>query len=338
MAGDLEEALERMLTDHAAVSSPELASAAGVSRQTAHAHLTRLVNEGVLLRQGQARATRYRRAEHALQDLRESRTRYALEGLEEDAVWDELSKQSRFAGISPDASEALRYAFTELLNNAIDHSDSTEAEVTLLTDGNRVGFEIRDFGVGAFARIQGETGLDSPAEALEELSKGKLTTQPERHTGEGIFFSSKIADRFFLEANGLTWVVDNVRKDYAILKRATLKGTNVRFDISRDSTRSLQTLFDEYTDDFQFLKTRAHVRLFEFGHRFVSRSEAKRLLRRLETFSDVILDFAGVEGIGQGFADEVFRVWARAHPQVKLQVANANEVILRMIRRAQPEL
>ena len=39
----------------------------------------------------------------------------------------------------------------------------------------------------------------------------------------------------------------------------------------------------------------------------------------LERFREVVLDFAGVDAIGQGFADEVFRVWARAHAGTRLQ-------------------
>jgi anti-sigma regulatory factor (Ser/Thr protein kinase) len=352
---DVEGTLVELLARQPKVSSSQLADAAGVSRQAAHALLARLVGSGTLVREGHARATRYRRCHQGGAQSagasgqggrregrgeRDSGTsrRYALAGLEEDAVWDELDDDPALKATNSNAKEALRYAFTELLNNAIDHSDSANAEVTLFSEAECVGFEIRDFGVGAFNRIQTGVGLDSPAEALEELSKGKLTTQPERHTGEGIFFSSKIADRFALEANGLTWTVDNDLDDYAIAQAPPLEGTRVRFEIRRDSARSLQALFDEYTEDFQFSKTRAHVRLFEYGVRFVSRSEAKRLLRRLETFSSVVLDFAGVDGIGQGFADEVFRVWARAHPDVTLEMVNANEVIARMVRRAAPEM
>ncbi len=35
---------------------------------------------------------------------------------------------------------------------------------------------------------------------------------------------------------------------------------------------------------------------------------------RFERFQTVVLDFTGVEEIGQDFADEVFRVFQRAHP------------------------
>jgi hypothetical protein len=76
------------------------------------------------------------------------------------------------------------------------------------------------------------------------------------------------------------------------------------------------------------------VKLFSYGVRFVSRSEAKRLLDGLERFAHVILDFAGVELVGQGFADEVFRVWAAAHPAVALAAENMSPPVAFMVARA----
>jgi hypothetical protein len=64
---------------------------------------------------------------------------------------------------------------------------------------------------------------------------------------------------------------------------------------------------------------------------------AKRLLANLERFREVILDFRGVEGVGQGFVDEVFRVWARDHPEVKLIPVEMNEAVEFMVRRGLPE-
>lgn len=44
-----------------------------------------------------------------------------------------------------------------------------------------------------------------------------------------------------------------------------------------------------------------------------SRSQAKRLLARVDKFKKVIFDFDDVEPIGQAFADEVFCVFAKQH-------------------------
>lgn len=65
-----------------------------------------------------------------------------------------------------------------------------------------------------------------------------------------------------------------------------------------------------------------------------SRSQAKRLLQRVDRFRRVGLDFAGVELIGQGFADKVFRVFANSHPEAALSAVNAVPAVHAMILRA----
>ena len=66
----------------------------------------------------------------------------------------------------------------------------------------------------------------------------------------------------------------------------------------------------------------------------VARSEAKRLLHGLEKLEEVMLDFQGVRSVGQGFADEVFRVWAQAHPGTRLVAEHMNDVVRFMVERA----
>ena len=56
------------------------------------------------------------------------------------------------------------------------------------------------------------------------------------------------------------------------------------------------------------------------------------LLRRLEEFREIIFDFRGIGFMGQGFADEVFRVFQNMHPDIKLTVVNANAAVEGMIR------
>jgi hypothetical protein len=177
--------------------------------------------------------------------------------------------------------------------------------------------------------------LPSELAALQELSKGKTTTAPERHTGEGLFFTSKAVEFFRLVSGAQAWIVDNRREDMAVAEvEPPLQGTLASVEIDLADIRSLATLFDEYTQDYEFAKTRTVVRLFAIGVRFVSRSEAKRLLHGLDRFREVVLDFRGVEGVGQGFTDEIFRVWTTAHPSVSLEPVNMNETIEFMVERA----
>jgi uncharacterized protein (DUF1330 family) len=109
--------------------------------------------------------------------------------------------------------------------------------------------------------------------------------------------------------------------------------------LTNDSTRTTTSIFDAFAspqDEYAFRNTIVPVRLAQIGgESLVSRSQAKRLVARFEQFRKVVLDFSGVEAIGQAFADEVFRVFAATHPGVELIPSNANATVMRMIRRAQ---
>lgn len=80
---------------------------------------------------------------------------------------------------------------------------------------------------------------------------------------------------------------------------------------------------------------RQAVKLAQYGNdQLISRSQAKRLLARVELFKIVIFDFSGVDFIGQAFADEIFRVFAIQHPEVELTAVHANNKVKQMIERA----
>lgn len=307
----------------------------GLSRQAAHARLRRLVESGRAVREGAARATRYRLPDGrgALPESWE--WRFALAGLAEHEVFEQMAAEVEAIGrLEGEAAGLLAYVVTELVNNAIDHSSGREIRIATELRGSWLVIEIEDDGVGAFAHVRQALDLPSDLAAIQELSKGKTTTAPERHTGEGLFFTSKAVELFRLESGGLAWIVDNARDDMAVERvDPPRRGTLVRIDLDLANLRSLRAIFDEYTEDYVFSKTRTVIRLFGIGVRFVSRSEAKRLLHGLERFREVVLDFRGVEGVGQGFVDEVFRVWAEAHPEVKLRPIHMNEAVEFMLER-----
>jgi hypothetical protein len=297
----------------------------------AHRLLSRLVADGVLVRSGAGRAVSYRDA-GGLPFVR----RYPRAVIAEDRVWAEVSSACHAVGtLAKSARSILQYAFTEMLNNAIEHSGAREIEVRLDNAPDGLAFAIADDGVGVLANLRKMLRLESDLVALQELSKGKLTTLPAGHTGEGIFFTSKAARVFELSSGGLRWTVDNVVGDTAVGSSPIRRGTLVRVEVAHKPRRTLARLFAEYTQDFAFTKTRVVVKLFTLGTHFISRSEARRVLGNLEKFRSVVLDFTGVEEIGQGFADEVFRVWQASHPDIKLQAVSMSAPVAFLVRRAQ---
>ncbi len=117
---------------------------------------------------------------------------------------------------------------------------------------------------------------------------------------------------------------------------ADTPGTRVRMRLANDSTRTLRAVFDAFTDPEEqtFDRTVVPLRLAQYeGEKLVSRSQAKRVAHRFERFKRVELDFAGITDIGQAFADELFRVFAAAHPQVRIVPINTAPAVDQMIRR-----
>lgn len=223
------------------------------------------------------------------------------------------------------------YGFTEILNNVIDHSGGQNVTLNCEQEGNVVRFEIEDDGVGIFSKLRSFFDLDSDLHALIELVKGKLTVAPEAHSGEGLFFSSKMFDRFIIESGELSVVFEG---DQCLVKSIPHRfGTAVRMEIASDSPRTSNQVFSRFCDseELMFYRTRFLVSLAALEGNLVSRSQAKRVATRFENFSEVELDFSGVNSVGQGFADELFRVWPMKHQHTRLVPTHANEAVRSML-------
>jgi biotin operon repressor/anti-sigma regulatory factor (Ser/Thr protein kinase) len=320
------------------LSGARIAAVLGMSRQAAHRHLLRLLEEGAIRRSGRTRGLLY--ALPRGQDLAATgkeklyRRTFPLDGLREDVVFTDVELRLDLKrALSVLAYRIFAYAFTEMLNNAVEHSGSPTCRVDVTLAEREVRAVVRDQGVGVFASIARYHRLDDEDRAIGELLKGKATSLPERHAGEGIFFTSKACDTFALRSHGLELVVDNRRKDVFVNVRAPLRGTEVTLSISRAARRKLEEVFNAFAPaDFDFKFERSQILVRFYAGQYVARSEARRLLARLDGFREVVLDFSGVKSLGQGFADEVFRVFAAAHPEITLKTVNVAPGIDAVIR------
>ncbi len=311
----------------------ELRAHLGLSRQALSVHLRSLIGAGQVVRSGTTRGARYWLASRAPAATIVARS-LRIQGLDEDRVWEDLARYLNLHRVlRPNVEAIIRYAFTEMLNNAIEHSEADRCTVRFSLEAGAVSFEVRDPGIGVFHSIASKLRLPDEETALIELVKGRTTTMREAHTGEGIFFTSRVADRFVLRSHRIEVEWDSAREDFFVSKRRLLAGTDVRFEVQRTTRRRLEDIFREFAPeeyDFQFQKTKVLVKLFRQD--YVSRSEARRLLANLEKFSEIVLDFRDVRSVGQGFADEVFRVFARRYPTIAIRTENTTPVIDAMIR------
>jgi len=303
----------------------------GMSRQAAHRHLKALVDEGALISSGANRGRSY-----GLAELDSKLVSLPLKGdLEENAVW-----RTHVAGlmeaVPASVVDLAHFCFTEMVNNAIDHSNGNILTIKVVRTPLYVRMTVGDDGIGIFKKIREALNLDDERHAMLELTKGKFTTAPKAHSGLGIFFSCRSCDKFSIISGLLYFGHSRIGPDWLMddLDDRDFRGTHVVMTIDLDSNKRLNAVFNEYAtpDNPGFSRTIIPVKVAQYGdENLISRSQAKRVLARVEKFREVLFDFEGVEIVGQGFADEIFRVFAQEHPEVRLLSTRASPQIQGMI-------
>jgi STAS-like domain of unknown function (DUF4325) len=296
-----------------------------VSGQTIRNHIKKLIDDEIIIARGEKRGTSYALKNHEKQIVCQVNGE-----LDESEIW-----QNAIVPFIPKIKENVHficnYGFTEMLNNIKDHSQSEIAYIQVTYDALRITFVLIDEGIGIFKKIQQDFNLATKNDAILELAKGKLTSDPEHHTGEGIFFTSRLFDQFSIMSENL-YFYGHDNDDWLLEVEGHGKGTGVFMVMRRNSNLDPTEVFDRFAspelDDFGFSKTHLPVRLLQHeGEALVSRSQAKRLILRFGQFKEIILDFAGITRIGQGFADEIFRVFRIRHPHVNIIPINLSESV-----------
>lgn len=307
----------------------------GISRQVVNYHLKRLEKEGRISSTGTTRNKRF-----FVKPIHEIGFELdIISGLEEHKVWKERI-EPLLKGYKSNVVSISNYGFTEMFNNVIDHSEGSNVLISIKVFPNKIEMMVHDNGVGIFNKIAREFHLDDQRHAILELSKGKLTTDPKRHSGEGIFFSSRMFDEFailsgkfyFSSSAGIDWLHDREKET---------AGTAVFMTLNTNTSRTMKEVFDRFAtgEDYGFTKTHIPVSLLKYGEEnLISRSQAKRLLAGLQKFKEVILDFERINSIGQAFADEIFRVFRNEHPNIRLIPINTMDEVKKMITRAESHI
>lgn len=336
-ANEVKEFIIYSLNDHPIDIGRTTAEKFGLSRVAVANHLKSLIMSGLVEATGQTKARHYK-----LKILADEKKNLIIDkSLKEDEVWRDSVKPC-LEGVKENIIHICAHGFTEMLNNVIDHSESTTASLIVYRDAARIVMHVRDYGVGIFNKIQKALKLKEPQHAILELSKGKITTDKERHSGEGIFFTSRMFDYFAIESGTLIfsrsrssktpgddWLWDS--------EKAPLNGTGVIMAISTNAEFTTKEIFDNYRaefDEFGFSKTIIPLVLMKYeGEQLISRSQAKRLMSHVDRFREVILDFRGITEIGQAFADEVFRVYRKENPSIHVYPVNMTNEVKKMIKR-----
>lgn len=304
-----------------------------VTRTTVHRHLNALINDHKVEKTGKTNTSQY-----FLKSSFNKTLNYKITtNLSESEIWaDEFNLQAR--RFKKNVQEICYYGFTEMVNNAKDHSEGMAVRISSQLEGKFLIFTIADNGIGIFKKIKNAFHFNDERESVLHLSKGKLTTATENHSGEGIFFTSRAFDSFSILANGLFYLRDNKEEDWFLEERKNVDKTStiVTLKINVESDRTLRSVFEKFQnpETFAFDRTHIFVQLsLSKEDYFVSRSQAKRILAGLEKFNHVTLDFKDIRSVGQAFVDEVFRVYKNRYPHIQIDTVNTNDDIDFMIKR-----
>lgn len=325
---------------HGADLPAHLMQRLGISRRRAGHVLRKLAALQWLACSGSTRKPTY-----APGALRQVVRRYAIDGLQEDLPW-RLDFAPCF-DLPPEVRRMTQHAFTELLNNAADHSGGSSVTVSMRQTPLQVQLLVSDDGCGLFERIERSFDIADPQLAMLELAKGKLTSAPDLHSGHGLFFTSRLADVFDIHANAAAFQCRAwERRAWRSGRAATRSGTSVYFALALDTTRTLAGVLRAHSatlGGFDFERTHVPLHLIggtspgSDGGVLASRAEARRVAQRLMQFQCAELDFDGIADVGHGFADELFRVFSRQHPALELRPLAMNAVVAAMVQSVQAQ-
>lgn len=305
--------------------SASVAEAFGISTNTVHSYLRKLQEQNIIVK---AKRGEYKLVTNTF-EYQLSRSMGHLDS--ETYAFDNCFEQ-HIKNLPDNVYRIWEYAFSEMINNVVDHSAAENLEIRVEQSYLSTDVLIVDNGVGIFNKIRDHFSLPGIDEAICELFKGKLTTDSSNHSGEGIFFSSKMMDHFFIYSSKRIFTTTKYNNDevFDIDLNETIGGTAVFMSLSNFSQRQAADVFDQYASvDGGFTKTRIPLKNI-FDTAPISRSQAKRVCNRLDSFLEVEIDFDGLDWMGQGFAHQMFVVYQNAHPDIKLIPTNMSENVQKM--------
>src|SRR3989338_6719895 len=242
---DLKKIILSKLKKRKEIRAADIIKRTGFSRAYVDRFFKILQEEGEIALVGKANRARYVYSGkqfllRAKKGIRNTRIILSNKNLSEDIILEQIKRDTGiFIDIRKNVAEIADYAFLEMLNNAIEHSRSRKIEVSLNRNSRLMKFEIFDAGIGIFRNVMRKRRLKSELEAIQDLIKGKQTTMPRAHSGEGIFFTSKAVDTLIFQSSNKKLIFNNIIGDIFVQDTKRIKDTKVIFTINLKNSSGL---------------------------------------------------------------------------------------------------
>ncbi len=307
-----------------------------ISRQAAARHIKKLVNQGDIEIEGNTSGRIYRPSQGRIVEF----TYIITDRPDKDIAWREdiLPVLQSLPG---NVLELWKFCFEKIFNYEVHHSGGTTIHVRILQQKTQTTITISDDGAGFFHSIKEKLQLDDDQQAALELSEGRPSTDPHNSTGLNILLPSRMVDYFAIAAGKVIFAHQyGIAWDWAFdTADEEIPGTFISMIIGNNTLRTTGQVFKEFAaakaGDRVFSKTCIPVRLAQYNSEALfSRSQARKVLARIDRFKIAVLDFLGVDKIGSAFADQIFRVFSAEHPEIQLLHCNTNRQIEAIIKAA----
>ncbi|MGN1273184.1 MAG: STAS-like domain-containing protein [Thermoguttaceae bacterium] len=315
--------------------SSKVSETFGISRTTTSIYLRKLREEGMIERLPSGRGYRLKEKTFSLEQ--------SLKGPfpSEDTLLEQFLPY--IDGFPDQARRNFMHIFLEMMNNALEHSGASRVVSNLRVTPIEFRCSIIDDGIGIFERIREffrkelneEISLD---DARLQLVSGGFTSDREKHGGEGIYNSSLIADSFAIFSSNKVFARDYEKVDPVSWDlKIPHQGTMVYFSVHRDTQKTLREAEHANPDD-GFFRVTLPLRLMTLtGTALIARSQARRFAFNFADKKEVVLDFEGITELCQPFAHEIFKVYRKNHPDVRLITRNTTPEMDRLIQRLMSE-
>ena len=299
-----------------------------ISVQAVYKHIKFLLNEGKIYKRSHAR--------FALSSNNEKCFSLKISSaLNPNQVWDTFLKD-HFSNVRKNVYNICINGFIEVLKNAVKFSEGSSITIRFAQCSSIVSIWVTDNGTGIYEKIRRGHCYPDLRECAFQLSKGILSSSIDSSIGQSLYLISWCFDVFEICANGVCYHKDLNNDDWYIgSKESSSSGTSVRMSIDINSERSLKDVCRDYRlkKNTGFADTHILVDLAVFDEEnFLSRTQARRILHKLNKFSKITLDFTNAKVVGNAFVDEIFRVFHEKNPDIELEYINANPDIEFMIK------
>ena len=291
------------ITEGAQNISKTVSETFNISPNTVHTYLNELIESNIIKKE--------KRGKYKLISTIDEYNFNRGEGkLSSDTLPYDICLEKKIKHLNENIQRIWLYGLSEMVNNVIDHSNAENMKLIVIQSYLTTSVLLIDDGVGIFEKIKKHFNLSD--------------------LDEGIFFTSKMMDSFLIFSDGKIFTSSKFENDTILDTNKIIQGTCVYMSLSNFTHKTTKEIFDQYSDiDGGFNTTKIPLKNI-FDGAPVSRSQAKRVCNRLEQFTEAILDFDGIEWMGQGFAHQIFIVFKNAHPDISIVPQNMNDSVASM--------